>query len=36
MPDPFEDSTALLQRLVADVFKETTDSDKYDEVCAEI
>lgn len=36
MPQPFEDSTALLQRLVAEVVKEKTDPVKYDELCAEI
>jgi hypothetical protein len=36
VPAPFEDSTALLQRLVAEVVKEKIDSDKYHELCAEI
>jgi hypothetical protein len=35
MTDPFEDTTAQLQRLVAEVAKET-DSAKCDELCAEI
>jgi hypothetical protein len=35
MSDPFADSTALLERLVAEVIKET-DSMKCDELCAEI
>jgi hypothetical protein len=35
MTDPFEDSTAQPERLVAEAIKET-DSAKYDELCTEI
>jgi hypothetical protein len=35
MTDPFEDSTAQLERLVAEAVKEM-DSAKYDELCTEI
>ena len=35
MPDPFEESVALLERLVAEVMKET-DPTKHGELCEEI